>query len=74
MFALSIIMTLVDAQLLYLREVGSAASFLFGSLKSSESELDELQMLMAEFSLLAAPPPPSLLSATGASSLVIWAA
>ena len=45
--------------LIYLREdVGSAASVLLASLKSSESELDELKKLIAEFSLLFAPPPP----------------
>ena len=38
--------------------VWSAASALLASLNSSESELDELQKLITEFSLLA--PPPSL--------------
>ena len=43
----------------YLRVVvWSAASALLASLNSSESELDELQKLITEFSLLA--PPPSL--------------
>ena len=52
-------MLFVELIWVYLRVViWSAASALLASLNSSESELDELQKLITEFSLLA--PPPSL--------------